>query len=459
MYTIHFDRPNHVHFIGIGGISMSGLAQVLLQEGFTVTGSDMTRSALTDKLTSLGADISFPQAAKNITPDIDLVVYTAAISEDNPEFKAAAEAGIPMLPRAEVLGQIMANYGCSIAVSGTHGKTTTTSMLSHILLEAGADPTISVGGMLSAIGGNIRVGRSQTFLTEACEYTNSFLHLYPKYTIILNIEADHLDFFKDIDDIRRSFRAFALQTAPDGTVIINGDIADLQQITDGVRADIITFGMGDNSLYHPRNIRFSEEAACSFDAYKGDQLLGQVTLHVPGLHNVSNSLSAIALADILGIPFAQTARALLSFRGADRRFEYKGTRNGVTVIDDYAHHPSEITATLSAAQHYPHKRLIVIFQPHTYTRTAALLEDFGSALSAADLVILPDIYAAREKNTIGITSDAVRREIEKHGTTAYYIPDFSDIEKFLLNNLREGDLLITMGAGTVYKIGDSLLSH
>ena len=459
MYNIHFDTPNHVHFIGIGGISMSGLAEVLLREGFTVSGSDMTRSALTEKLSDMGALISYPQSAENITPDIDLVVYTAAISEDNPEYAAAKSASLPMLPRAEVLGQIMANYRVSVAVSGTHGKTTTTSMLSHILLKAGADPTISVGGMLSAIGGNIRVGKSDTFLTEACEYTNSFLHLYPKYTIILNIEADHLDFFKDIYEIRDSFRRFALQTAPEGAVIINGDIDAYHEITAGTPASVITFGMNENSLFHPKNIVFEEKANCAFDAYKGTVLLGHVRLNVPGLHNVSNALSAIALSDALGIPFTQTVSALLSFHGTDRRFEYKGTYRGAAVIDDYAHHPSEITATLSAAMRYPHKKLIVVFQPHTYSRTAALLEDFGTALSAADLVILPDIYAAREKNTIGISSDAVRRQIEAHGTKALYIPEFSDIENYLSEIVSEGDLLITMGAGTVYKIGENLVSH
>ena len=459
MYTIHFDHPNHVHFIGIGGISMSGLAEVLLEAGFRVTGSDMNRSALTEKLSRMGALISYPQSAENITPDIDLVVYTAAISEDNPEFVAARKAGLPMLPRAEVLGQIMANYSCSVAVSGTHGKTTTTSMLSHILLAAGADPTISVGGMLSTIGGNIRVGASQTFLTEACEYTNSFLHLYPKYTIILNIEADHLDFFKDIDDIRRSFRQFARQTAPDGLIIINGDIDRIEEITGDADAPAVTFGMSEACLFHPEEITFGEKANCAFDAYKGEQCLGHVQLQVPGLHNVSNSLAAIALSDALGIPFPQTVQALASFHGTDRRFEYKGSYRGVTVIDDYAHHPSEISATLAAAQRYPHERLIVVFQPHTYSRTAALLPDFGTALSAADLVLLPEIYAAREKNTIGITSDAVREQIELNGTKALYIPDFSDIEKYLSETLQVGDLLITMGAGNVYKIGESLISH
>ena len=459
MYQIHFDSPNHVHFIGIGGISMSGLAEVLLQEGFTVSGSDLKHSPLTKKLSGMGAVISCPQSAANITPDIDLVVYTAAISEDNPEYAAAQAAGLPMLPRAEVLGQIMANYGLSVAVSGTHGKTTTTSMLSHILLEAGCDPTISVGGMLSVIGGNIRVGKSQTFLTEACEYTNSFLHLYPKYTIILNIEEDHLDFFKDIHEIRDSFRRFAAQTAADGAIIINGDIEDYHAITEGAPSPVITFGMGENCMFHPGNIDFVEKADCAFDVYKGSDLLGRIRLNVPGLHNVSNALSAIALSDVLGIPFEEVKAALLSFHGTDRRFEYKGSFRGVSVIDDYAHHPSEISATLSAAKHYPHRRLIVVFQPHTYSRTAALLEDFGTALSAADLVILPDIYAAREKNTIGITSDAVRKQIELHGAKALYIPEFSDIENYLSKTVSAGDLLITMGAGTVYQIGENLVSH
>jgi UDP-N-acetylmuramate--alanine ligase len=459
MYTIHFENPIHIHFIGIGGISMSGLAEILLKEGFQVSGSDMTESALTKKLISMGAKIDYPQKADNIKEGIDLVVYTAAIHEDNPEYAAAVATGLPMMPRAELLGQIMHNYANSIGVSGTHGKTTTTSMLTHILIAAGADPTISVGGMLKSINGNIRVGSSDTFLAEACEYTNSFLHLFPRYTIILNIEEDHLDFFADLNDIRHSFRAFAAQTSEQGCVIINGEIEDYQEIVADSKAEVITFGLNPESLFHPGEISFDEKACCSFDVYKSEELLGHIHLGVPGTHNVANALSAIALVDDLKIPFETCAKALSDFHGTDRRFEYKGMFKGVTVVDDYAHHPSEIEATLKAAKKYPHERLIVAFQSHTYTRTKSLLPDFGRTLAAADEVVLAPIFAARETDTLGVSAESIKEEIEKYGTKATTFPDFDAIEKYLFENCHAGDLLITMGAGNLYTVGEKLVSH
>lgn len=458
MYKVNFNNPIHIHFIGIGGISMSGLAEILLEEGFTISGSDAKESALTDKLSAMGAVIAYPQQASNITDDIDLVVYTAAISQDNPEFAAAVSAGIPMLTRAELLGQIMDNYSRSIAVSGTHGKTTTTSMLSHILMAAGSDPTISVGGILQSINGNIRVGKSETFLTEACEYTNSFLNFYPKYSIILNIDADHLDFFKDINDIRNSFHKFALQTDKAGCLIINNDIPNLEQITDGVGSEIITYGTSDNAMYYADEVTFTDKGTPVFKAYREGTLLGDVELHVPGMHNVSNAMAAIALTDKMGLSFDAVKDGLATFYGTDRRFQHKGEFNGVTVIDDYAHHPTEIEATLKAAATYPHDTLVVAFQPHTYSRTKALLADFAKALSHADVVVLADIYAAREKNTYGISSDDLKTEIEKSGTEVYYFPTFEEIEKFLQKKCKHNDLLITMGAGDIVKVGEELIS-
>lgn len=301
MYKINFKEPIHIHFIGIGGISMSGLAEILSEEHFTVSGSDAKESDLTRHLEHLGIKVYYGQTAANITDDIDLVVYTAAIHEDNPEFACAREKGIPMMPRAELLGQIMDNYRNSIAVAGTHGKTTTTSMISQILLAAKCDPTITVGGILKALDGNLRVGKSDFFLSEACEYTNSFLHFYPKYSIILNIEAEHLDFFKDIQDIRHSFHQFASNTREDGAIIINGDISDYTEITAGLKPQVITFGLSDSCTFHPADITFDEKACASFTAMKGQEALMKVTLHVPGMHNVSNALAAIAMADDLGL--------------------------------------------------------------------------------------------------------------------------------------------------------------
>ena len=459
MYQIDFHTPLAVHFIGIGGISMSGLAEILLEEGFHISGSDAKESALTDALEKKGARIYYGQRASNISDSTDVVVYTAAIHPDNPEFARAKELGIPMLTRAELLGQIMRNYDTPIAVAGTHGKTTTTSMLSHILLKGDCDPTISVGGILPAIGGNIRVGQSETFLTEACEYTNSFLSFFPKISIILNMDADHLDFFKDIDDIRRSFRRFAELLPADGTLIINADTPEYQSITEGLSCQVITYGLENNADYTASDITYDEFGHASFHVkYKGSDL-GRCSLKVPGSHNVSNALSAVAAGRLLNLPWEVIAEGLLSFTGTDRRFQYKGTVGGVTIIDDYAHHPTEIEATLKAAANYPHRKVWCVFQPHTYTRTKALLPEFAQALTLADHVVLADIYAARETDTLGISSEDLADRIRELGTPCEYFPTFDEIENFLLENCTQGDLLITMGAGDVVNIGEQLLGR
>ncbi len=457
MYKIDFQKPIHIHFIGIGGISMSGLAEILLKEGFAVSGSDSKESPLTKKLESAGARIIYGQKAENITADIDCVVYTAAISKTNPELIEAVAKKIPMLTRAELLGQLMKNYSTPIAVSGTHGKTTTTSMISHILLEGNLDPTISVGGILKAIGGNIRVGNSETFITEACEYTNSFLHFFPKISVILNIEADHLDFFKDLEDIRHSFRQFAGLLPEDGTLVINGEIADYEEIYQGLSCNVVTYGPDSSLDYSACNIAYDEKGHVSFDLLKYGRDAGRIALSVTGNHNVSNALSAIAVAELLDIPMDIIRKGLLSFTGTDRRFEYKGEFEGVTVIDDYAHHPTEIEATLKAARHYPHAKIWCVFQPHTYTRTKAFFHEFAEALSHADHLVLADIYAARETDTLGISSADLAQEVEKLGTDTHYFPSFGEIETFLKKNCRPGDLLITMGAGDVVSIGEDIL--
>lgn len=457
MYKINFEHPIHVHFIGIGGISMSGLAEVLLEEGFTVSGSDNKPSPLTKKLESSGATVFYGQKASNITDGIDVVVYTAAIRDDNEEYQAAVERRLPMLTRAQLLGQLMTNYDIPIAVSGTHGKTTTTSMLSHILLTAQTDPTISVGGILEAIGGNIRVGSSEIFVTEACEYTNSFLEFFPKISIILNIDEDHLDFFKDLDDIRRSFRRFAKLLPADGCLVINGGIERLYEITEGLPCKVVTYGFDSSMDYCAANIAHDTFGNASFDLIKNGTFIDRISLSVNGDHNVSNALSALAVADLLDIPFSISGKGLSGFKGTKRRFEYKGRINGITVIDDYAHHPTEIKAALTAAKNYPHREIWCIFQPHTYTRTKALFHDFADALSLADHIVLADIYAARETDTLGISSADLASELCGKGADARYLPSFDAIEDFCLENCQKGDMLITMGAGDVVNIGEALL--
>ena len=457
MHKINFNEPCHVHFIGIGGISMSGLAEILLKEGFAISGSDTKASALTEHLTNMGATVFYPQCASNVIDGIDIVVYTAAIHEDNEEFMEAKRQGLPMLSRAELLGQLMGNYKTPIAISGTHGKTTTTSMLAHILLEAKKDPTISVGGILKAIDGNIRVGNSDVFVTEACEYTNSFLHFSPLISVILNIEEDHMDFFKDIDDIRNSFHQFASLLPENGTLVINKNIAHIEAVTNQLECRIITYSETQEADYAAENIAFDHFGNASFDFIRYGEFVERITLSVAGKHNVSNALSSIAVAECLDIPMDVIKKGIFSFTGTDRRFQYKGVRDGVTIIDDYAHHPTEIKATLTSAQNYPHREIWCIFQPHTYTRTKAFFHEFAEALSLADHVVLADIYAARETDTLGMTSQALAREIESLGTDTYYFSSFQEIKDFVSKKCIHGDLLITMGAGDVVNIGEDLL--
>ena len=457
MYTINFQKPIHIHFIGIGGISMSGLAEILLDRKFTVSGSDMKASEITEHLGKIGARIAIGQRAENITDDIDLVVYTAAIHEENEEFAAAKNKNIPMMTRAALLGQIMDNYARSIAVAGTHGKTTTTSMLTHILLQGQLDPTVSVGGMLDRIGGNIRVGQSNVFLTEACEYTNSFLEFHPLYSIILNVEEDHMDFFKDLEDIKHSFHLFASQTAPDGLIIINGDMEHTDDILKDLPQKAITFGLNGDNDYTATDISFDKEGNGSYQLVVDGENMGPVSLKVKGRHNIMNSLAAIACARALGLPMQQILTGLLSFGGTHRRFEYKGNIGDVIVIDDYAHHPTEIKATLTAAREYPHDDLWVVFQPHTYTRTKAFLHQFAEVLTLADHVVLADIYAAREPDTGMVSSRDIVNLLKEAGTDVYYFPTFGEIEDFLLSQVKGHDLLITMGAGDVVNIGEDIL--
>ena len=373
----------------------------------------------------------------------------------------------PSLNRAELLGQIMKNYRLPVAVSGTHGKTTTTSMLSEILLAADADPTLSIGGDLPSIGGNVRVGGNDFFVAEACEYTNSFLSMFPMIGIILNIEEDHLDFFKDLADIRSSFRRFAGLIPAEGALVIDTEIENWQEITQGIECSIIPFSMkapavtgGDPDTYYPSEITFDEWGHPSF-TLNGPSAYGppvRIALHVPGMHNVGNALAAVAAADRMGFSREACLKGLAAFSGTDRRFQYKGVKNGFTIIDDYAHHPTEIKATLGAAKACPHDRIVCVFQPHTYSRTKSLLHEFARALSQADIVVLADVYAARETDTLGVSSETLQAEIRSLGHECFYFSEFSEIEKFLLANCRKNDLVITMGAGDVDKIADNLLS-
>lgn len=458
MYQIDLKQPKIAYFIGIGGISMSGFAELLHDNGFSVRGSDAAQSKITEHLSSLGIQVVYGQQYENITSDIDFVVYTAAIHPDNPEFRAAQDMGLPMMERAEMVGQVMKNYKNAIGISGTHGKTTTTSMLSHIFLNADLDPTISVGGILEAIHGNIRIGHSENFITEACEYTNSFLKFHPTAGVILNVDADHLDFFHDLDDIRASFRRFAELIPADGVLVVNTDIDKLDTIIHDLPCRIITFGLDSDADYQAVDLRFDEQGCGSFELVRSGKNTGiRIQLAVIGKHNIANALSVVALAEYYQIPLDQIQAGLLEFQGTERRFEEKGKFQGVTVIDDYAHHPTEIKATLTAASKYPHNHLWCVFQPHTYSRTKALLHEFAEALSFAEHVILTDIYAAREADPGDISSRTLQEEMKQLGKEVCYISDFEEIQKYLLKNCVNGDLLITMGAGNVVEIGEKLV--
>ncbi|MBQ0026562.1 MAG: UDP-N-acetylmuramate--L-alanine ligase [Lachnospiraceae bacterium] len=458
MYEIDFNHPIWVHFIGIGGISMSGLAEVLLGKGFRVTGSDIVASDLTKRLTDRGAEIFIGHRSENLSPDVDLVVFTAAVHPDNPEYIAAESYGIPLLNRADMLGELMRNYPSSVAVAGTHGKTTTTSMVSEIMLAADLDPTVSVGGMLDSIGGNIRVGASPYFVCEACEFTNSYLSLSPLVSIILNVANDHLDFFGNLENIRKSFRQFAEKLTPEGTLIICSNIDNFEFFTEGLPCHVLTVGRRKEDDY-----RFSDEV---YDAIghptltlheKSTGAEVKLELNVPGEHNIWKAICAIAAGRTLGIPMETAIYALEHFDSPHRRFELVGYLGTIPVIDDYGHHPDEVAACIKCARNTSAKRIVAVFQAHTYSRVKLLLDDFTRALSLADIAVIGEIYSDREKDNLGMSAAVMAEELRKVGTDAYSFPSFGEIEQFLLETLKDGDILLTIGSKEVWMIGYDLL--
>lgn len=457
---IDLSQYKKIHCIGIGGIGLSAIAEILLSRGYEVSGSDMKESAETARLASKGARVFIGHWAEN-ADEADLLVFSAAVGHDNPEMKRAEERGIPILSRAQMLGLLMQEYENSIAVSGTHGKTTTTSMVSLILDRAKLEPTILVGGNLAEIGGNVKVGHSRYFITEACEYMDSFLSLKPKIEIILNIDSDHLDYFKDIDHIVSSFDKFARLVPASGTIIaydanpfVNQVIRDLD--------NVVTFGLSENCDYYAANIQFNEEGMPAFDVCHDGQLLSRVQLAVPGEHNILNALAAFTCACALGVEPQLTKETLERYHGTQRRFDIVGTTaKGVKIVDDYAHHPTEIKATLSASENVPHNKLWCIFQPHTYTRTIALFDEFAEAFEKADKLILAEIYAAREKNIYKISSAQLAEKIkETHPhKEVLFMEDFAAIADYVDDQAQRGDMVITMGAGDIYKVGEMLLER
>lgn len=440
------------HLIGIGGVSMSSLAEVLCGMGIVVTGSDMNNGPNLKSLIERGVPVALGHRAENIGEDVDFVVRTAAVHDDNPEIIRAHEHGIPVFERTQAWGAISKDYANALCISGTHGKTTTTSMCTHILMAADRDPTVMIGGTLPLLNAGHRVGHGNTIIMEACEYYNSFLSLHPTVAVILNVEADHLDFFRDLEDVEHSFRTFASRVPEDGYVVANHDDRNTMDTVRGMDRKLVTFGLSPAADVYAENIRYIG-ANSEFDVmYKGS-LFTDVTLHVPGVHNVKNALAATAAAICLGVRPNAVKYGLAGFNGAGRRFEFKGKFNGADIYDDYAHHPGELKVLLDTVERLNYKRSVVVFQPHTYSRTAALFEDFVKQLRRPDVLLLAEIFAAREQNTIGISSSALAERVENAG----FFPSFGELEAELRRIARPGDIILTVGAGDVYKIGESLV--
>ena len=433
---------------------MSPLAEVLGGMGLNIGGSDMNESEKTEHLRSMGIKVVIGHNADNLGGGTDFVVRTAAVRDDNPEIVAARAAGIPIFERTQAWGAIMRDYHNALCISGTHGKTTTTSMSTHILMAAQRDPTVMIGGTLPLLQAGHRVGKGDTIVLESCEYYNSFHSFSPTVAVVLNIEADHLDFFKDLEDVKASFRKFASLVPENGYIIANLDDKNTMDALAPLNRKLFTFGLSDKADVYAANIE-RIGAQTEFDIIYGGALFTHVSLRVPGLHNVKNALAACAAAICLGVDATAVSYGLAGFTGAGRRFEFKGKYNGADVYDDYAHHPGELKALLDAVEPLGYKRIIVVFQPHTYSRTKALFEDFVEQLRRPDITFLAEIYAAREKNTLGISSADLAKKIPD----SLYFASFDEIEKSLRSTAAPGDIILTVGAGDVYKLGERLVEN
>ncbi len=447
----------NIYMVGIGGISMSGIAEILKKWNYNVWGSDWARSGQTDWLENNGIKVNIGQVKENITDEIDLVVYTAAIKQDNPELVRARELGIPTIERGDFLGEITKLFKDTIGIAGTHGKTSTTSMVSYSFLEADLDPSIQVGANLKALNGNYRVGSSDYFIIEACEYCESYLRFKQRSAIVLNIDDDHLDYFKNIDNIKKSFEKYVSLLPSDGYLVLNRDDERCYDLRNSTKAKVITVGKDNKADWYYDNVSYDDDGYPTYDAYYKGELKGTISLRVTGLHNVFNSLCCIALCNEYGIDINIIAKALLKYDGASRRLEYKGMFNGAKVFDDYGHHPTEINATVMGIKNKKYNESWVVFEAHTYSRLVAHLKEFAQSLIHFDHIIIIDIYAAREVNTYNITEDDLIKEINKLGKEAIHISNHEDVVKYLKDNVKEGDIILTLGAGNVTKIASLLV--
>lgn len=444
----------NIHFIGIGGISMSAIAEILKSRGCNVTGSDFQVTEMTEHLKSVGINVFNGHNKDNISPNTDLIVYNAAIKEDNPERAEGRKRGIDEIDRAGLIGELMKRYEVPISVAGTHGKTTTSSMASEVFIEAGLDPTVMIGGILPSIHSNYRLSQNDKYIVlETCEYRDSFLKFNPYASVILNIDRDHTDYFKTMDQMYKSFNAFVNRTA--GFVVINSDIPRLDEVLAGFDKRVITFGE-KGADWTAENVALKNGYGKYDACYKGKKVM-EAELSVPGMHNVSNSLSVVALCSELGVNAEAIGRGIKNFTGTGRRFEKKGEYKGALIVDDYAHHPTEITATLKAAKEMGFKRIVAAFQPHTYTRTRDLKNEFISALSLADKIFVADIYAAREKDPGDIHSKDIVSGLAENGRDAVYAGSYERCEELLKDDIKEGDIVLTIGAGPINEVGEKIL--
>ena len=451
-------KGKNIYFLGIGGIGMSGLAQILINRGYSVSGSDMVENGITKDLSGKGAKIYIGHDTKNIE-NAEVLVETAAIREDNPEYLAAKQKGVPILKRSELLGMLMSEKK-GIAVAGTHGKTTTSSMLALVLEKAGLDPTIVIGGEVKNIGGNAKDGKGEFLVAESCEYEKGLLDLHPFAAIITNIEEDHLDTYDGIEDILDTFARFVGQVSKEGFLVISADSVNTIQASEKYKGKLINYGLNGGELdFSARNVR-AENGKTKFEVFAAGKSLGEFVLVVPGAHNVSNALAVVAVAVKLKIDLDIVKRVFSEFSGAKRRFEIKGHKNGIMVIDDYGHHPTEVKATLAGLRSYfPDQKVWCVFQPHQYSRTKFLLSDFAKSFSDANKVIIPDIYAVRDtdEDKKSVSSQILVDEINKVTKNAKYIADFESVTSFLKDNVKSGEVIITIGAGPVFMIGEEFL--
>lgn len=451
------ENYDHIHLIGIGGVSMSAIAVTLHRWGFKVTGSDANKSELTDKLIKSGVNVTIGHDLTN-PKNADLIIFSAAIKDTDPEMVLAKQFNIPTVTRGEFVGYLTRKYKESICISGTHGKTTTTSMISLCFLEANLDPTIQVGAILKQIDGNYTVGNSDYFILEACEYMENFLRFSPKTEVILNVDNDHLDYFKNLDNIKRAFSRYASLVPENGLLVTNGDDEFCLSLKDVVCGKFITYGINNiHCDYVAKNIKHNALGFSEFDVLHDNKFFMNVKLSVAGKHNISNALACIAVCSYYGIDTKTIGSALLKFTGASRRLEYVGSCRGFSVYDDYGHHPTEIKATASAINDRDFNESWVIFQPHTYSRTKNLLDDFAKSLLNFDHIIVTDIYAAREQNTYNISSKDLVNKINEYNKEAIYISNFDDIVSYISSNAKSNDLVLTLGAGTVTQIGPKII--